>query len=217
MNMAEIKRFIISIEIKALEKTLVEGEGESQFASLVRDRIDNLKREGEWIHQFDDGLPKTQSRSSSDIVIRSAVAGDFDRLCDIKRRASLIYKGELDLIAAHPEWLVWDNALVPFAYVVVIDGSVVGFATALPEGDFLELEDLFTDPDWMRQGVATALIADIARRGLRIEVTAKQAKAFYESVGFVNIGPAETPGGPAFRMHLDVKLPFNSPMKIKSG
>jgi hypothetical protein len=29
------------------------------------------------------------------------------------------------------------------------------------------------------------------------------ALAFYESVGFVHDGPAETPGGPAVRMHLD--------------
>lgn len=51
MNMAELKRFIISIEIKALEKTLVDRDGESQFSELIRDRIANLKREGEWIHQ----------------------------------------------------------------------------------------------------------------------------------------------------------------------
>lgn len=94
--------------------------------------------------------------------------------------------------------------MLPFALVAVIDGRVVGFVSARPVDDFLELEDLFTDPNWMRQGVASALIADIARRGLRIEVSANHAKAFYESVGFVVIGVANSPGGPLLRMHLDV-------------
>ncbi|NHW38089.1 GNAT family N-acetyltransferase [Paenibacillus aceris] len=201
--MAELKRFIISIEIKALEKTLVDGEGESQFSELIRDRIANLKREGEWIHRFDDGLP-TSRFISSVLVTRSAVTGDVDTIRDIYRRASLTNEADHDLIATHPEWLVWDVAMLPFAHVAVVDGRIVGFASSRQVDDFLELEDLFTDPDWMRQGIASALIADIARRGLRIEVSAKHAKAFYESVGFVVIGIANSPGGPLLRMHLDV-------------
>lgn len=39
MNIAELKRFILSIEIQALEKTLVNVEGESQFSLMIRDRI----------------------------------------------------------------------------------------------------------------------------------------------------------------------------------
>jgi hypothetical protein len=58
----------------------------------------------------------------------------------------------------------------------------------------------------MRQGVASALITDIARRGLRVEVTANlHAMGFYESAGFVASGVANTQGGPAPRMRLDVK------------
>ncbi|WP_308639603.1 GNAT family N-acetyltransferase [Paenibacillus silvisoli] len=185
--MAELKRFIISIEIKALEKTLVDGEGESQFASLVRDRIENLKREGTWVHQFDDCLPASRI-ISSDLVIRSAATSDVDTIRDIYRRAALTnVKNEIDrdLSAAHPEWLAWDAAMLPFAHVAVVDGRVVGFASARPVDDFLELEDLFTDPDYMRQGVASALVADIASRGLRIENTAnKYAKAKIASPQF---------------------------------
>lgn len=204
MNIAELKRFIISIEIKALEKALVDGEGESQFVRLVRDRIENLKREGTWVHQFEDEVRKTLPLSF-ELVIRSAVAGDIDRLLDIRRHASLTNKGDIDLIAAHPEWLVWDDTLLPFVYVAAIDEKVVGFATALPVDDYLELEDLFTDPDWMRRGVASALIANIALRGLRIEVSANHhAKAFYESVGFVVVGDVNSVGEPQLRMHLDV-------------
>ncbi|MZQ86512.1 GNAT family N-acetyltransferase [Paenibacillus sp. 5J-6] len=204
MNIAELKRFIISIEIKALEKTVVDGEGESQFSELIRDRIANLKREGEWIHQFDEGVPISRF-ITSDLVIRRAITGDVDTIRDVYRRASLTNEADHQLIAAHPEWLVWDVAMLPFAHVAVVDGRVVGFASARPIDDFLELEDLFTDPDYRRQGVASALIADIARRGLRIEVSANHAaKAFYESVGFVVIGIAGSQGGPVLRMHLDV-------------
>jgi GNAT superfamily N-acetyltransferase len=204
MNMAELKRFIISIEIRTLEKALVDGEGESHISELIRDRIENLKREGKWIHQFDEGMPISRP-TSSDFVIRSAVLDDVDALRDVFRRAALTNEGDRDLIAAHPEWLVWVEAMLPFARVAVVDGRVVGFASACPVDDFLELEDLFTDPDWMRQGVASALIADIARRGVRVEVTANHhAKAFYEKVGFVVIGVANTQGGTALRMHLDV-------------
>ncbi|WP_256252616.1 GNAT family N-acetyltransferase [Paenibacillus sp. UNC496MF] len=142
---------------------------------------------------------------TSGIVIRSADEGDVDTIRDIYRRASLTNQADHDLIAAHPEWLAWDAAMLPFARVAVVDGRVVGFASARPVDDFLELEDLFTDPDWMRQGVASALIADIARRGLRIENTANHAaKAFYESAGFVVIGAAGSQGGPVLRMRLDV-------------
>ena len=67
-----------------------------------------------------------------------------------------------------------------------------------------ELEDLFTDPDWMRRGIATALVRDLAATVPRIYLTANpHALAFYESVGFVEDGIAETSGGPAVRMHRD--------------
>ncbi len=141
---------------------------------------------------------------SATIVIRSAVESDAGTLRSIFRCASLTYEGARELFAAHPEWLEWDDSMLPFARVAAVDGRVVGFASARPADDFLELEDLFTDPEWMRKGVATALIKDIAGRGLRIEVTASpQAAGFYDSLGFVANGIAETPGGPAPRMRLE--------------
>ncbi|MCR8642592.1 GNAT family N-acetyltransferase [Paenibacillus sp. N1-5-1-14] len=142
--------------------------------------------------------------SSSNFIIRSAVADDVDTLRDVFRRASLTIEGDRDLIATHPEWLVWDDAMLPFVRVAVVAGRVVGFASVHPVDDFLELEDLFTDPDWMRQGIARVLIEDIARRGVRVEVTANlQAIGFYESVGFVARGVVNTQGGSVPRMYLD--------------
>ncbi|MFP4976782.1 GNAT family N-acetyltransferase [Paenibacillus sp. CN-4] len=142
----------------------------------------------------------------SNLVIRSAAEEDADTLRDLFRRASLAAEGGRELLALHPEWLVWDETMLPFARVAVVDGQIVGFASALPARGFLELEDLFTDPGWMRQGVASALIEDIRRRGVPVEVTANpHALGFYESVGFVHIGIADTQGGAAPRMRLDVK------------
>jgi GNAT superfamily N-acetyltransferase len=83
--------------------------------------------------------------------------------------------------------------------VAVVEGRIVGFATLVGS----ELEDLFTDPDWMRRGIAAALVRDAAATVPRIEVTANShALHFYEAVGFVHDGVTETPGGPGYRMHL---------------
>ena len=125
-------------------------------------------------------------------------------MVDVFRRASLANEGDREWILANPDRSVVDEGpvLEGETRVAVVDGRVVGFATLVGA----ELEDLFVDPDWMRRGIATALVHDaVANSGVeRIDVTANEhALAFYERVGFVHDGPAETPGGPAFRMHLD--------------
>ncbi|WP_151208778.1 GNAT family N-acetyltransferase [Paenibacillus yonginensis] len=96
--------------------------------------------------------------------------------------------------------------------------QVVGFASVRPVGGFLELEDLFTDPDWMRQGVASALIANITHRGLHIEVSANPlVLGFYESVGFVVRGVADTEGGPVPRMYHGKQLAYDSAAFQQAG
>ena len=94
--------------------------------------------------------------------------------------------------------------------IAEVGGRMVGFVTALPEGDFLEIEDLFVDPEWMRRGIATALIEDVLGKARssgigRVEVSANDhALEFYKSVGFVEVGIVETGFRPAARMHLAV-------------
>jgi GNAT superfamily N-acetyltransferase len=93
---------------------------------------------------------------------------------------------------------------------IASDGRIVGFATSLVVGDAAELEDLFVDPDWMRQGVGQALLLDVVgmarRMGLaRLEVIAnRHALGFYEKAGFVVDRDVETRFGVAPRMHLEV-------------
>jgi GNAT superfamily N-acetyltransferase len=92
--------------------------------------------------------------------------------------------------------------------VATVDGRIVGFATTAPHALGIELEDLFVDPEWMRRGIASALVqdaADTARAAghTRLELTANHhALAFYEHAGFVIDGEAQTRFGSALQMHL---------------
>ena len=93
---------------------------------------------------------------------------------------------------------------------VVDQGPAVGFATTVPAGPDLELEDLFTDPDHVRRGVGRALVDDVlafagTTGAARVTVDANpHAQAFYGSVGFVVDGEAPTELGTGLRMHRDV-------------
>ena len=86
-----------------------------------------------------------------------------------------------------------------------------GFAVLLERsGDVCELDGLFVEPERMRGGVGRRLVEDAtvlarARGATRIDVVANpQAVAFYEAVGFVAAGEAQTRFGSAPRMSLSV-------------
>jgi GNAT superfamily N-acetyltransferase len=141
----------------------------------------------------------------TDSMIRLGTPADLAALADIYRRASLSNPGDRDRLLAHPEHLVLepDGLTEGRIHVAEEGGSVVGFATWAETDGGMELEDLFVDPEWMRRGIATALvncIADVLRsRGAdTLEVTASpDALGFYRAVGFVDIGVAETAFGSA--------------------
>jgi GNAT superfamily N-acetyltransferase len=135
-------------------------------------------------------------------LIRSSTPDDLPAIRDVFRGAALSNEGDRAWIEAHPDEFGLDeaNVLEGRTRVAVVDGEIVGFATLVGS----ELEDLFVDPEWMRRGIATALVLDVAATVPRIDLTANpHALAFYESVGFVEDGVIETSGGPAVRMHLD--------------
>ena len=142
-------------------------------------------------------------------AIRTARPGDLDALREIFRRSSLSNPGDRDALLAHPEVLVWpgDGIATGRTRVAVdADGTPVGFASTLPAGDDVELDDLFVDPDRMRQGIARALVEDLAGAARRagasnVRVVANEhAAAFYAAVGFVPDGVAQTRFGPAPRL-----------------
>jgi GNAT superfamily N-acetyltransferase len=144
--------------------------------------------------------------------LRTAVPADLDGIAGVYRRSSLANDGDRPALLANPDALVFDSAPVheERTRVAVVDGRLVGFASTSGSGDARELDDLFVDPDWMRQGIGFALVRDAAARARvqgasRIDVTANpHAMAFYEHAGFVPAGTAPTRFGPAPRMRLDI-------------
>jgi GNAT superfamily N-acetyltransferase len=144
--------------------------------------------------------------------IRDAVPGDMSQLREVFRRSSLHEDEDRAVLLAHPDALeLSDLAFMDGrTRAAVRDGVIAGFATWLSAGDAVELEDLFVDPGWMRQGAGRALVLDLvaiarSRGAHRIEVTANQhAVAFYSALGFGAGGEVETRFGPAPRMYLDL-------------
>jgi GNAT superfamily N-acetyltransferase len=145
-------------------------------------------------------------------MIRLGVLADLPAVSDVYRRASLSNTGDRGNLLAHPEHLVVgpDGLAEGRMYVAEEDGSLVGFATWHQAGGLIELEDLFVDPGWMRRGIATALVSQIAdvlraRGAGRLEVTANpHALGFYRAAGFIDCGVAETDFGVAPRMVLEI-------------
>jgi len=144
--------------------------------------------------------------------MRDANLGDLDTLKGIFRRASLSNEGDRANLLAEPEVLDYSDEWVRrgCTRVAISDGRIVGFVTATPHDGSVELEDLFVDPDWMRQGVGLSLVDDVATRARRdgvgrIDVTANpHALSFCKVAGFVTDGPASVRWGAAFRIHLDL-------------
>src|SRR4051794_31775385 len=115
------------------------------------------------------------------IHVRDAHAHDEQALARIFRAASLSNVGDRGALLAHPEALTLSADVIARGrcrVATLADGTVVGFATARPtDPGVLELDDLFVDPDYMRSGVARALILRIATEAgredaSRIDVTA---------------------------------------------
>ena len=146
------------------------------------------------------------------VALRDAVLSDLPALSDVFRRSSLSNDGDRPNLLAHPEVLELSDLAVREGRTraAVADGNIVGFASWLEAGDGFEIEDLFVDPQWMRQGIGRALVLDLiaiarGRGSDRAEVTANQhALAFYENVGFVVYREDTTRFGPAPRMRLDL-------------
>jgi GNAT superfamily N-acetyltransferase len=145
--------------------------------------------------------------------IRDAEPADTNTLKVLFRRASLSNEDDRTNLLANPDALELSD--VPAnegrrRVASLEDGRIAGFATALIRGDFIELDDLFVDPDFMGRGTGRALIRDVIAIARsqdlgRIEVTANhEALGFYKKAGFVYDHDVETRFGPAPRMRLEV-------------
>jgi ribosomal protein S18 acetylase RimI-like enzyme len=145
-------------------------------------------------------------------MIRLGTPADFAAAASVYRRASLSNAGDRGSLLAHPESLLLGPGGLAEGrtHVAEEDGTVVGFATWAEAAGTVELEDLFVDPDYMRRGIAAALVSRITEvlraRGVEhLEVTANpHALGFYRAAGFIGCGVAETEFGTGYRMMLAI-------------
>ena len=131
------------------------------------------------------------------VRVRPAREQDVEHVRAVFQRASLSNQGDVAALMAHPDALVWQPAAAGLdRTLVAVDdaGELLGFATATPVEDGLELDDLFVDPAFMRRGVARALIGRLVEEAAAdgrqwIEVTGNEhAAGFYAAV---NVGCAD--------------------------
>ena len=96
--------------------------------------------------------------------IRWSTPADLPALTDVFARAALSNEGDRDALLAHPEALVLegDGIAEGLTRVATNSDDIVGFATVVLVDGVLDLQDLFVDPDWMRQGVGRHLVQDAA-------------------------------------------------------
>jgi GNAT superfamily N-acetyltransferase len=147
------------------------------------------------------------------ITIRGALPDDLPELQRVYRQASLSNADDRAALLSRPEFLVFDGSAVVDGRtrIAVFDGRLVGFVSVTDAGSgSWELEDLFVDPQWQRRGIARQLIADLVRTagtsGIdTLLVTGNpHARAFYLSVGFVEIGEVATALGVGSRYRLNL-------------
>ncbi|MFB6269396.1 MAG: N-acetyltransferase family protein [Halobacterium sp.] len=81
-------------------------------------------------------------------------------------------------------------------FVASVDGTIVGYASGVPEDDWYTLGSIYVHPDWQGDGVGSALLERVERAGaaagfetLRLVVMAdnEDSIGFYESRGFVRV------------------------------
>jgi GNAT superfamily N-acetyltransferase len=147
------------------------------------------------------------SKRAEALRIRSAKPDERELLEDLQRRASLANPEHRAALEADPDAIDLPMAQIAAGdvFVAELDCRAVGMAVLLDEGDHLELDGLFVEPDHWRRGIGRALVTEVThrarRQGLSLLVTADAAaRGFYERCGFTLEGEAETRFGPALRM-----------------
>jgi ribosomal protein S18 acetylase RimI-like enzyme len=159
-----------------------------------------------------DHTPEGAIQSEQD-EIRFAAPDEGAALEALQWRASLFWEEYRKDLLAHPDAIEVARDAIRRRQVRVLErsGRVAGFSVVLRlAAGVAELDGLFVEPEFMRQGVGRLLVEDAARAaraaGLRrIEVTANpRAVGFYRRLGFVRDGTVATRFGPGVRMHLDL-------------
>jgi GNAT superfamily N-acetyltransferase len=148
-------------------------------------------------------------------AIRDARPEEAPALAALQRRSADVWEEYRAQLAANPDAIEPPHRAIADGRVRVAadaSGLLLGFSVVLPIRDGrCELDDLFVEPEWMRQGVGRLLVADLTARAAaagasHVDVIANpNALAFYERLGFETTGQASTRFGEAPRMSLELR------------
>ena len=102
--------------------------------------------------------------------IRFAKPGERAALEALQWRASLVWEEYRAALLAHPDAIALPDEWITRRRVRVAESAegILGFSLAIAEPPGVEeLDGLFVEPQWMRQGVGRRLIEDVVRRARR--------------------------------------------------
>jgi GNAT superfamily N-acetyltransferase len=146
--------------------------------------------------------------------IRNAELGEVWALESLQCRSSSVWEADRDRLTTPREAAELPPDAIRDGRVRVAVGREdrqVGFSVVLPlRGRVCELDGLFVDPDFARQGIGRLLMADAFERARRAEATRidviadPRASGFYEKLGFRAAGQVTTRLGPALRMRVPI-------------
>ena len=149
------------------------------------------------------------------VKIRDARPDEAFELESLQRRASDVWEEDREALAASPDAIAPPQQAIAEGRVRValdVSGRILGFSVVLPvENGRCELDDLFVEPDRMRQGIGRLLVDDLVARAAaegatQVDVIANpNALGFYARLGFEVTGRASTQFGDAPRMTLDLQ------------
>lgn len=135
------------------------------------------------------------------LKIRLANTSDREFLEELQRRASLCNEGDRSALLAHPDSIELPQSQIDedLVFVAEDENCIKGFAAILIRTDGnAELDALFVEPDYWKQGIGRALVEHCssvasAKGANCLHVTGNpHAEGFYVSCNFNNAGTTDT-------------------------
>ena len=141
------------------------------------------------------------------LTIRPARTDDHRHLEVLLRRASLATGEHAEDLLDHPDAMDIPVENLANAIVAEAGGVIVGFCTILPLSETVaEIDAVFVDPDFWRQGLGQQLVSAGAQIAVQAGVvgpnvvSGRYALPFYKALGFKRTGLEATRFGPAVRL-----------------
>lgn len=133
-------------------------------------------------------------------TIRSAHIAEKPELEALQMRASLMWEEDREMLIRHPEAVSIPIAQFTSGMVLVATRgeAIVGFAALEPRPDGgAELDGLFVEPDWWKQGIGSRLMLAAetlaaSRGNTHVHLIANpRAQNFYERCGYTVVGTTD--------------------------